>query len=92
MSRTKEKEPTSSLAPGPGSYEPNYRKISKNESGGFTIGASAKLGDIVGDARKLPGPGNYETNRSTVTKDHSTKMGTQLRSDMVLNHFTPGPG
>ena len=91
MSRSKEIEPSSSKAPGPGSYEPNYRKISKNESG-FTIGASAKIGDIVGENRKLPGPGNYETNSSSVIKSHSTKMGTQLRSDMVLNHFTPGPG
>ena len=91
MSRTKEAQPSSSLSPGPGSYEPNYRKVSKNESG-FTIGGSAKLGDLVGEARKLPGPGNYETNRSSVTKDHATKIGNQLRSDMVLNHFTPGPG
>ena len=63
----------------------------KNE-GGFTIGASAKLGDLVGEGRKLPGPGNYETNRSTVTKDNAARIGKQQRMDMVLNHFTPGPG
>ena len=46
----------------------------------------------MGQVRKNPGPGNYETNRSTVTKDHGTKIGSQQRMDMVLNHFTPGPG
>lgn len=52
-------------APGPGAYEPNYKKIVKAESG-FKIGNSEKIADIVGPAKKLPGPGNYETNISTV--------------------------
>jgi hypothetical protein len=63
----------------------------KSESG-FKIGNSEKIGDIVGPAKKLPGPGNYETNISTVKKDHAFKIGTEKRSDMVLNRFTPGPG
>lgn len=77
MSRNKEHK--AEQAPGPGAYEPNYRKIIKSENG-FKIGNSEKIADIVGAAKKLPGPGNYETNISTMKKDHAAKMGTEKRS------------
>ena len=63
----------------------------KSESG-FHIGNSEKIPDIAKHAAKTPGPGNYETNYSTVKKDHAIVIGSEKRSDMVLNHFTPGPG
>lgn len=89
LSRNKEEK--HELVPGPGAYEPNYRKIVKSESG-FKIGNSEKIADLVGMAKKLPGPGNYEVNTSTVIKDHVARIGSEKRSDMVLNKFTPGPG
>lgn len=89
LSRNKEEK--HELVPGPGTYEPNYRKIVKSESG-FKIGNSEKIADLVGMAKKLPGPGNYEVNTSTVLKDHVARIGSEKRSDMVLNKFTPGPG
>jgi hypothetical protein len=42
--------------PGPGAYEPNYKKIVKNE-GGFKMSHGEKIVDIVGEGKKLPGPG-----------------------------------
>lgn len=50
------------------------------------------MADIVGEGKKLPGPGNYEINISTVVKDHVARIGSEKRSDLVLNKFTPGPG
>lgn len=89
LSRSKEER--HELVPGPGAYQPDYRKIVKSESG-FKIGHSEKIADLVGAAKKLPGPGNYEVNTSTVLKDHAARIGSEKRSDMVLNKFTPGPG
>ena len=58
VSRTKELSPSSHDAPGPGSYNPSFGKLGKGD-GGFKMGGSAKIGDIVGEAKKKPGPGNY---------------------------------
>ncbi len=91
MSRTKQHIVTSQQAPGPGSYEPNYKTIVKTENG-FKIGGSLKIANHAGENVNIPGPGNYETNKSTIIKDHAVKIGTEKRSNMVINNFTPGPG
>lgn len=90
-SRSREAVVSSQEAPGPGSYNPNFKKVVKGDEG-YTIGGSSRIGDIIGQARKVPGPGDYETNRSTMVNDNASRMGNQQRTDMVLNHYTPGPG
>lgn len=47
MSRTKWHIVTSQQAPGPGSYEPNYKTIVKTENG-FKIGGSLKIANHAG--------------------------------------------
>jgi hypothetical protein len=51
-----------------------------------------KIANHAGENVNIPGPGNYETNKSTIIKDHAVKIGTEKRSNMVINNFTPGPG
>lgn len=46
----------------------------------------------MGQAKYIPGPCNYETNTSTCLLHHSAKIGSERRSEMVLNNYTPGPG
>lgn len=66
--------------PGPGAYQPNYKKLIKVESG-FKIGHSEKIGDIVGVHKKLPGPGQYETTKSTLSStEHAYQFGSDKRS------------
>jgi hypothetical protein len=88
---SRSKQQPAEKVPGPGTYQPDYKKTLKADNG-FTIGHSDKIADIVGDLKKLPGPGNYETNTSTVVSKNAAVIGSQKRSNMVLNNFTPGPG
>jgi hypothetical protein len=86
----------SSLAPGPGTYQPKHdnKEVSLRYSmGSITVNKDA----VASKSRQLPGPGNYEPNNSynSLNKYQGhTKFGTGGRKgiyDERLAKFVPSP-
>ena len=78
--------------PGPGNYEPDYKKIIKINSG-YKIG-SEKKSDPPKNNVNFPGPGQYDTDKSTlVNESRAVQFDPSSRKLKIGNNatITPGP-
>lgn len=90
MSRSKEEKIDN--VPGPGSYEPDFHKIVKNNSS-YKIGKSEKQVDYSKGVKFIPGPGQYDTAKSTlIGLNQAPIFGPERKIELGIDPKTPGPG